>query len=366
MDIELTDEHEAFRASVRGFLADQCPLADVRRLMDSEQGYAPAVWAALADQLGIQGLVVPEEHGGSGYGFVELAVALEETGRALLPAPLLGTVLAAMAIMCSADTEAAKRYLPGIASGETTAALAIADDSARWPPADDAVVCSSGGDGLVLDGHRSYVVDGLAASVIVTAAHSAAGVQLYVVDAQRTTRTALPVMDQTRRLARVEFAGTPAVGLEGSDAATLSDVLDLARLALAAEQLGAARRCLELTVDYAKTRRQFGRPIGSFQAIKHQLADVALDVENATSAVRYAAVCVAAKAPDLPTVSPLTGAHCSQTFTRAAGAMLQLHGGIGFTWEHDTHLFLKRAKSSELLLGSPTYLRELLAQRAGF
>ena len=366
MDIELTDAHEEFRASVRGLLAERSPMARVRALIESDTGYDAETWSAMADQLGLQGLIVPEQYGGSGFGFVELAVALEETGRALVCAPLLATVFATLAIIHSGDEQAAKQQLPAIAAGDTIAALALADDSAQWPPHPDSLLAHPNGDGYVLKGHRSYVVDGLQAALIVATATTDAQPALYLVEARDVSRAALPVSDQTRRLARIEFDNTPAVQLAGDGVATLSNVLDLARVALAAEQLGGARRCMEATVDYVLTRRQFGRQIGSFQAIKHRLADTLMDIENATAAVRYACACAAGGSDELALAAPLTSAHCSEVYTRAAGTMLQLHGGIGFTWEHDAHLFLKRAKSSELLLGSPAYLRELLAQRAGF
>ena len=247
----------------------------------------------MADQLGLQGLIVPEQYGGSGFGFVELAVALEETGRALVSAPLLATVFATLAIIHSGDEQAAKQQLPAIAAGDTIAALALADDSAQWPPHPNSLLAHPNGDGYVLKGHRSYVVDGLQAALIVATATTDAQPALYLVEARDVSRAALPVSDQTRRLARIEFDNTPAVQLAGDGVDTLSNVLDLARVALAAEQLGGARRCMEATVDYVLTRRQFGRQIGSFQAIKHRLADTLMDIENATAAVRYACACAA-------------------------------------------------------------------------
>ena len=228
MDIELTDAHEEFRASVRGLLAERSPMARVRALIESDTGYDAETWSAMADQLGLQGLIVPEQYGGSGFGFVELAVALEETGRALVCAPLLATVFATLAIIHSGDEQAAKQQLPAIAAGDTIAALALADDSAQWPPHPDSLLAHPNGDGYVLKGHRSYVVDGLQAALIVATATTDAQPALYLVEARDVSRAALPVSDQTRRLAaRIEFDNTPAVQLAGDGVATLSNVLDL-------------------------------------------------------------------------------------------------------------------------------------------
>jgi alkylation response protein AidB-like acyl-CoA dehydrogenase len=186
-------------------------------------------------------------------------------------------------------------------------------------------------------------------------------------DAEGLTRTPLATMDQTRKQARLEFGGTPAklLGTEGEGWPVLSRVLDLAAVALAAEQVGGAQKCLEMSVDYAKVRVQFGRPIGSFQAIKHKCADMLLEVESAKSAAYYAGWAAAELNEELPTVASLAKAYCSDAYFHAAAENIQIHGGIGFTWEHDAHLYFKRAKSSQLLLGDPTYHRELLAQRIG-
>ena len=370
MEFGFSEEQEELRKSVRRFLEDKSPTGEVRRLMETGDGYDPAVWSQMAEQLGLQSLAIPEEYGGAGYGYVELGIVFEEMGRSLLCAPYFSTVgLAAATLLASGDEDAKKAHLPGIAAGETIATLALTEDSGRWDL--DGVACSAraDGDGYRLDGHKMFVVDGHVASLFLVAARTDAGLSLFAVsgDAEGLERTALHTMDQTRKQARLEFAGTPArlVGGDGAASAGLTHALDLAAVALAAEQVGGAQRVLEMSVDYAKTRIQFGRPIGSFQAIKHKCADMLLEVESAKSAAYYAEWAAAEGSDELPVVACLAKAYCSEAYFHAAAENIQIHGGIGFTWEHDAHLYFKRAKSSELMLGDPAYHRELLAQRIG-
>ncbi len=370
MNFAFSDEQEELRASVRRFLSEKSPETEVRRLMDTTEGYDPAVWSQMADQLGLQSLTIPEEFGGSGFTYVELLVVLEEMGAALLCAPFFSSVaLAANALLTSGDDEAKKSYLPGIASGETIATLAITEDNGKWDFSGIECKAEQKGDGWVLNGHKMFVLDGHVANLIIVAARSPKGVSLFAVqgDAPGLTRTPLPTMDQTRKQARLEFSDTPAVliGKDGGAEPGLSKTLDLAAVALAAEQVGGAQRVLDASVDYAKTRIQFGRPIGSFQAIKHKCADMLLEVESAKSAAYYAAWAAAEDSDELPVVASLAKSYCSEAYFHAAAENIQIHGGIGFTWEHPAHLYFKRAKSSELLLGDPSYHRELLAQRIG-
>jgi alkylation response protein AidB-like acyl-CoA dehydrogenase len=370
MNFAFSDEQEELRAAVRRFLAEKSPESEVRRLMDTTEGYDPAVWSQMADQLGLQSLTIPEEFGGSGFTYVELLVVLEEMGAALLCAPFFSSVaLAANALLTSGDDEAKKSYLPGIASGETIATLAITEDNGKWDLSGIELAASKKGDGWELNGHKMFVIDGHVANLIVVAARTAAGVSLFAVqgDAPGLTRTPLPTMDQTRKQARLEFASTPAtlIGTDGGAEPGLSKTLDLAAVALAAEQVGGAQRVLDASVEYAKTRIQFGRPIGSFQAIKHKCADMLLEVESAKSAAYYAAWAAAEDSDELPVVASLAKSYCSEAYFHSAAENIQIHGGIGFTWEHPAHLYFKRAKSSELLLGDPSYHRELLAQRIG-
>jgi len=370
MNFAFSEEQEELRSSVRRFLEDKSPMIEVRRLMETAEGYDPAVWKQMGEQLGLQGIAIPEEYGGSGFGYVELTVIFEEMGGALLCAPYFSTVaLAANALLSSGDESAKKDLLPGIASGETIATLALTEDTGRWDLDGITLAATGKGGEWKLDGHKMFVIDGNSASLILVAARTAKGVSLFAVDAEAAgvTRTALATMDQTRKQSRLEFNGTAArlVGEEGGAGPALSRTLDLAAVALAAEQVGGAQRCLDMAVDYAKTRIQFGRPIGSFQAIKHKCADMLLEVESAKSAAYYAGWAAAEDSEELPVVASLAKSYCSEAYFHAAAENIQIHGGIGFTWEHDAHLYFKRAKSSELLLGDPSYHRELLAQRIG-
>ncbi len=370
MNFAFSDEQEELRAAVRRFLAEKSPESEVRRLMDTTEGYDPAVWSQMADQLGLQSLMIPEEFGGSGFTYVELLVVLEEMGAALLCAPFFSSVaLGANTLLTSGDDEAKKTFLPGIASGETIATLAITEDNGKWDFSGIECAAEQKSDGWQLTGHKMFVLDGHVANLIIVAARTAAGVSLFAVqgDAPGLTRTPLPTMDQTRKQARLEFSGTPAtlIGTDGGAEPGLSKTLDLAAVALAAEQVGGAQRVLDAAVEYAKTRIQFGRPIGSFQAIKHKCADMLLEVESAKSAAYYAAWAAAEDSDELPVVASLAKSYCSEAYFHAAAENIQIHGGIGFTWEHPAHLYFKRAKSSELLLGDPSYHRELLAQRIG-
>jgi alkylation response protein AidB-like acyl-CoA dehydrogenase len=369
MNFAFTEEQEQLRQFVRSFLDDKSSEAAVREQMDTEQGYDPAVWSQLSDQLGLPALAIPEAYGGQGYSFVELGVVLEEMGRRLLCAPFLSGVLAAQAIVHSGDEAAMQAHLPGIASGQTLAALAFTEESGKWDEAGITMTASGSGRDYTLSGTKSFVIDGHVANLIVVAARTAAGVSLFTVagDATGLTRQSLSTMDQTRKQAKLTFENTPAtlLGTDGAGWSTMSTVLDLGAIALAAEQVGGAQFVLEMAVQYAKDRVQFGRPIGSFQAIKHKCADMLLEVESAKSAAYYGMWCAAELNDELPSVASLAKAYCSEAYFHAAAENIQIHGGIGFTWEHPAHLYFKRAKSSELLFGDPAYHRELLAQRIG-
>ncbi|MEX2658195.1 MAG: acyl-CoA dehydrogenase family protein, partial [Acidimicrobiales bacterium] len=283
MNFAFSEEQEELRKTVRAFLEAKSSEAEVRRLMETEAGYDEAVWKQMGEQMGLQGLAIPEEYGGSGYTYVELVVVLEEMGRRLLAAPYFSTVvLAANAILHSGDDKAKSELLPGIASGETIATVAFTEENGRWDEAGITMTASKSGDGHTLDGTKSFVLDGHTASLVVVAARTDAGVSLFSVqgDAPGMTRTLLPTMDQTRKQAKLELSGTPAtlIGTDGGGWATLERMLDLAAVGLAAEQVGGAQLILEMAVQYAKDRVQFGRPIGSFQAIKHKCADMLLEV----------------------------------------------------------------------------------------
>jgi alkylation response protein AidB-like acyl-CoA dehydrogenase len=370
MNFAFTEEQEELRRTVRQFLDAKSPESAVREQMETEAGYDAAVWSQMGEQMGLQGLIVPEAFGGSGYGYVELGIVLEEMGRALLCAPFFSTVvLAANALIHSGDQAAKAAHLPGIASGETIATLAFTEPSGKWDESGITMQATAAGDGWTLTGTKMFVLDGHTANLIIAAARTEKGVSLFAVDggAAGLTRTALSTMDQTRKQAKLEFAATPAtlIGTEGEGWQVLSTVLDLAAIGLAAEQVGGAQKVLDMAVEYAKVRVQFGRPIGSFQAIKHKCADMLLEVESAKSAAYYGMWCAAEMNDELPSVASLAKAYCSEAYFHATAENIQIHGGIGFTWEHPAHLYFKRAKSSELLFGDPTYHRELLAQRIG-
>ncbi|MFI5693821.1 acyl-CoA dehydrogenase family protein [Kribbella sp. NPDC051586] len=359
-------ELDELRATVRRFLADKAPESHVRSVMTSDHGIDAQLWRELAQQLGLQGLALPEAYGGAGYGYVEQTVVLEELGRALTCVPYFGTVvLAANALLESGDTGAMGRWLPAIAAGELTATLAVGEPITAEP----AIAATQVGESWQLDGTVSHVVDGMSAELLLVFGRTAKGLGLFALDAGTSgvVRTHLPTMDLTRKQAAFAFAHAPAtlVGADDDGERILTRVLQLAAIALAAEQVGGAQRCLELATEYARTRIQFGRAIGSFQAVKHRCADLLVGIELARSAAARAAVCAAENDADLALMASLAKSFCSTTFVQAATDNIQLHGGIGFTWEHPAHLYLKRAKSGQLLFGGPALHRERVARALG-
>ncbi|WP_067904578.1 acyl-CoA dehydrogenase family protein [Nocardia vaccinii] len=371
MKLAFSSDQEELRQLVRRFLADKAPNTEVRRLMETEAGYEPAVWSQMASQLGLQGLVIPEEYGGAGYSWRELVVVLEEMGRSLLCAPFFATVvLASTALLAAGDEAANDDLLPGIASGQTIATLAFTEDCGRWGHEGIQLTATpAAGGGWALSGHKNYVVDGSTATLLLVVGRSPDGLSLFAVDgaAAGLSRTSLSTLDQTRKLARLEFHNTPArmIGAAGRAAGVLSRTSHLAAIALAAEQIGGAQYCLEMSVDYSKARFQFGRPIGSFQAIKHMCANMLIEIESARSAAYYAGWVAAEDEAELPLAASLAKVSCSDAFLHSAANTIQIHGGIGVTWEHDAHLYLKRAKASQLFLGDSRYHRALLAERIG-
>ena len=370
MNFGFSEEQDELRKMVRRFLEEKSPESEVRRLMATEEGYDPAVWAQMANELALQGLGIPEEFGGQGYGPVELYVVFEEMGAALLCSPYFSTVaLAANALLLVGDDASKSIYLPGIASGDVIATVALTDDDGQWDLNATTTTATKSGDGFTLNGVRNYVTDGSTASLLLVPAKTEKGLSLFAVagDAPGVERESLATMDQTRKQSRIVFTNAPAalVGEEGGALEGLAATMQIAASALAAEQVGGAQRVLDASVEYAKNRVQFGRPIGSFQAIKHKCADMLLDVESAKSAAYYAAWASQERNEELPIAASLAKSFCSEAYFHCAAENIQIHGGIGFTWEHPAHLYFKRAKSSELFLGDPAYHRELLAQRLG-
>jgi alkylation response protein AidB-like acyl-CoA dehydrogenase len=319
-------------------------------------------------ELGLPGLIVPEEYGGSGAGFVELGIVMEEMGAALLPTPYFGTaVLATTALLTAGDHAAAADFLPGIAAGRSIATLAVVEEDGDWDPAACRCRASRDGAGWRVDGTKMFVLDGACATLVLMTALTPTGVSLFAVDGQAAglSRIPLATLDQTRKQARLEFRDVQArlVGQDGAANSIVSSVFDLAAVALAAEQVGGAQRVLDMAVGYAKTRVQFGRPIGSFQAVKHACADLLIELESARSAAYYALWSAAERRGDLPLVASLAKAYCSDAFFHVAAGNIQIHGGIGFTWEHPAHLYFKRAKASQSMFGNSSYHLDLMARR---
>jgi len=370
MDLVFTPEHDALRAAARELLQRHAPEPAVRAAMQTEHGYDPALWHRMAGEIGLQGLIVPEALGGSGADFVDIGVVMEELGRALYCGPFLScAVLAATALTAAGDETAARTYLPALCAGSLLAT--VADDRLLGGRGLPRPAATPDAGTVRISGRAGFVLDGHIADIIVVSARHGDETGLYLVDTRAAgiTATPLPTMDLTRKIAAVEFRDTPAqrLGEPGNAHCVLTRVGDLAAIALAAEQAGSAQQVLDITVEYARTRTQFGRTIGSFQAVKHRCADMSVDVESARSAA-YNGIWTAASEPDdtqLGIAASIAHCYCSEAFTRAAATCIQVHGGIGFTWEHSAHLYYRRAKSAELLFGHPAQHRRRLATLLG-
>lgn len=373
MRLVLSPEQQELRSAARKFVADQSPSAKVRAAMTSARGYDRELWARMAGELGVLGLVVPEAFGGSGAGHVERAVVAEELGRAVVPTPFLGSAVLAVDALLTLDDDAARaELLPALASGELIGTLAVAEEAGRWDSAGGATMATRRDSRWELDGTKTFVVAGDVAELLLVYARTEDGPGWFAVrdapaePAPGLARTTLKTLDPTRRLAKLTFAATPARPLASADpVGALELVRDLAAVALAAEQVGGLERAMELTADYAKVRVQFGRPIGSYQAVKHGIADMYSSWEHAVSVLRYAAWTADHDRAELPLAAALAQSYIGPAYFGVATAMVQYHGGIGYTWEHDAHLYYKRAKSSELLLGTPAQHRARLADRLG-
>jgi alkylation response protein AidB-like acyl-CoA dehydrogenase len=365
-DFAFTEEQDALRATVRRFCDERSPSTDVRRLMDSTEGFDPDVWKQLANELGLTGIHIAEDEGGQGFTFVELGIVLEEMGRALLCAPFFSSIcLGANAIVNAGTPEQRRSLLPGIASGDVRATLAFTEPSGDWTL--DGITMRA--DGTKLTGTKTYVLDGHTADLIVVAAREGDGISFFGVPAESPglTRAPLDTLDMTRKQAEIVFDNVDAarLGEPGAGTDALRKTLEQAAVCLAAECVGGSEKTMEMAVQYAKDRYQFGRPIGSFQAIKHKCADMLLRLESAKSAAYYAAWTATEDNEELTIAASLAKAYCTQEYFVNSRENIQIHGGIGFTWEHDCHLYYRRAKSSELFLGDPTYHRELIADRLG-
>jgi alkylation response protein AidB-like acyl-CoA dehydrogenase len=372
VDFAFSEEQEMLRSSTRDFLAKQCSSKVVRKLMEAPEPYDDGLWRKIAD-LGWTALGIPEQYGGVGT-FLDLIVVLEEAGRALLPGPFFATMGLAVPALIEAGTEAQKKeVLSAIAQGSARATLAFTEPSGGWDAGSVTLSAKPSGGGWQLDGVKLFVPDAEAADYIVVAARTRGegedGISLFLVKGRPAGMTVTPLktLDMTRRWSEVRFDGVKlaADSLMGpADKAwpNLKRALDWATAAICAEMIGGTQKVLETSTEYAKTRHQFGKPIGIYQAVSHKLADMLVLSESGRSATYYAAWAVEADAADRSLASSMAKAYVSDAYRKVAGDGIQVHGGIGFTWEHDMHLYFKRAKSSEVTLGDATYHRELVAQ----
>jgi len=375
MNFGFNDEQELLRSTARKFFENECASETVRKLMDGPEGMTPDLWKKLAEQ-GWLGLIVPDEWGGMGLGIVDLVVLMEEMGRAVVPGPFFSTVLLGGLAILEAGSEAQKKaWLSRLSSGDAKAALAWMEPSAELGARGITLPATAKAGGYSLDGTKLFVQDAHTADVIVVAARTASGktpeegVSLFLVPrgTPGLSVTLLPTMDQTRKLCEVTLKGVTVgadalMGTAGAGWAPLGRVLDRATVALCAEMCGGAQKVLDMTVEYAKIRQAFGRPIGSYQGVKHRAADMLVDVENSKSITYYAAWAMDEGVAEGPLAVSMAKAYVSDAYRRVSGAGIQLHGGIGFTWEHDLHLYFKRAKGSEFTFGDATWHRERVAQ----
>jgi alkylation response protein AidB-like acyl-CoA dehydrogenase len=372
VDFAFSEEQEMLRKSAREFLAKECSPRVVRRLMESEDGYDPTLWKKIAD-LGWTALGIPEQYGGVGT-FLDLVVVLEEAGRALLPGPFFSTMGLAVPVLLEAGTEAQKKeVLGGIVQGSSRATLAFTEPAGRWDADGVALKAMRSGGGWRLDGVKTFVPDAHTADFIAVVARSRGegeeGLTLFLVKDRPKGMTVKPLetMDMTRRWCEVRFDGVQldadaVMGAPDKAWPAMKRALEWATSALCAEMVGGVQKVLETSTEYAKTRHQFGKPIGIYQAVSHKIADMLVLSESGRSATYYAAWAVEADAPDRSLAASMAKAYVSDAYRKVAGDGIQVHGGIGFTWEHDMHLYFKRAKSSEVTLGDATYHRELVAQ----
>ena len=374
MNFGFNDEQELLRSTARKFFENECGSDTVRRLMETPEGISADLWAKIAEQ-GWLGLVFPEVYDGMGLGLVDLVVLMEEMGRAVVPGPYFSTVLLGGLAVLEAGSETQKKeWLPKIAAGDRRVALAWMEPSAQLGPAGVTLTAVEKGGRYTLSGTKLFVHDAHTADALVVAARTRAGagaegVSLFLLprDTSGLRVTLLPTMDQTRKLCEVTCSdvtvGADALlGAAGAGWAPLARVLDRATVALCAEMCGGAQKVLDMTVEYAKIRQAFGRPIGSYQCVKHRAADMLVDVENSKSITYYAAWALDEGAPEAALAVSMAKAYVSDAYRRVAAAGIQLHGGIGFTWEHDLHLYFKRAKGSEFTFGDATHHRERVAQ----
>jgi alkylation response protein AidB-like acyl-CoA dehydrogenase len=372
VDFAFSPDQQLVRNAARAFLDEHCKPAVVRALMDEPRGESEAMWKDIA-QLGWLGLALPEAYGGSGLGMVETALILDEMGRAAYPGPYGTTTLAALALAAHGSDAQRQRWLPAIAAGDARASVALLDADLDWNPRAVATAAQRRDGGWVLSGQKRVVPWAHVADFVLVPARGATdgeGLTLFLVEAGAPGLELTPMAGidlATRwvslRLEAVPLPATAVVGPPGHALPIVEDLLRRGAVMAAAEMLGAARRCLDMSVGYAKVREQFGQPIGSFQAIRHKCAEMLLEIENAHSATYYAAWALAAGAEDHALAASVAKAYVGEAARKVCGEAIQVHGGIGFTWEYDLHLYFKRAKALEPLYGDADYHRELIVRR---
>jgi alkylation response protein AidB-like acyl-CoA dehydrogenase len=353
MQFGLSESQEFLKDSARKFFAGECPSAEIRRLMETATAYDESLWGKLTDQ-GYTGIIFPEEYDGVGLGKVELMLLMEEAGRALLPGPFFSTVVLAGSVLeALCTTEDKKKYLAPICRGEVRSTVALLEASASWNLRDVRLSASNG----KLTGKKVFVPDAAVANFLIVVASNG----VFVVDSRANGLKISPMsgMDLTRKLYAVDFDNTPAEEIGSTK--NLPRAFDIATAALAAELVGGMQRTLDLAVDYAKTRKQFGKPIGMFQAVQHQCADMYLETESARSAVYYAGWALEENTPDAATAVSIAKMYASDAGRTVGNRGIQIHGGMGFTWENDIHLYYRRAKASETAFGDATFHRERIA-----
>jgi len=369
MNFSFSEDQVLLRNSVRAALDEQCTAAHVRAMMDDERGYREELWHEMA-KLGWLGLPFPEEQGGAGLGLVELALVLDEMGRAAYPGPYFATVvLGGLGLQLGGSAAQKERWLPAIASGQARASAALLEDGLDWDPSATAATATRTGDGWRLSGVKRFVPWAHVADVVLVPARAPEGLSLFLVDPRGAGVTVTPMVgiDLGNRWSelRLADAAVPAdalVGPAGGAGPVLDTLLRRAAVIASAEMLGAARRCLDMSVGYAKVREQFGQLIGSFQAIRHRCAEMLMEVENSHAAVYYAAWALTAGAEDAAMAASICKSYVSDAARKVCGDAIQVHGGIGFTWEYDLHLYFKRAKSLEPLYGDAAHHRELIVR----
>ncbi len=371
MNFGFTEEQELLRQEVRKFLDANAPMEAVRKLAETPEGFSRALWQQIG-ALGWLGLTIPEAHGGAGLGMVDLVVVLEETGRTLFPSPLLATTLAASAIRDAGSEAQRARWLPGLAEGSAIGTIAVVEAGDRLDPGGVRLAGRREGGDWRITGEKLQVLDGAEADLLVVAFRTGPDdgeIALGVVErgAPGLTVEATPSIDATRRVARVRCAGVrlaadALLGAPGAAAAALTRLLDQAAAAVTAETIGAAEGALRLTVDYARERVQFGSPIGRFQGVKHPLAEMYVDVESFKSLLYYAAWCIDQDDPETPRFVSMAKAYAGEAFARIGIDGVQLHGGVGYTWEYDVQLYLKRSKWARAAFGDPDHHYDRVAR----